>query len=198
MFANFFRKEIKVLNENNIKNVKNAIFNNDVKKAFLDFVKLNKQKDVLLIGGLSVGVYTQARNTQDIDIIVVSDSDIDSVLNDIKSKFKKNRAHSFEHKSTGVEIEILTPDFINYPKSIVRKAIENATIQDVDGHSVKIVSPKFLVALKLKRASLGNNKSYMDMFDISNITDVYGKFDLSDLELTDKELQTYERLIKDK
>jgi len=198
MFSQFFKKQkaIKLLNENKQKNIKDAIFNDDVRKAFFDFVKLNKNENVLLIGGLSVGVFSQARNTQNIDILVLSEKDIDSVFENVKSKFKRTRTHAFEHKATGVEIEVLTPSFIKYPDSIFKKAIDAAIVQDVDGREIKIVSPKFLIALKLKRASLAINKSHMDKYDISNLTDIYGKFDFSDLDLTDDEIETYKELTR--
>jgi hypothetical protein len=150
----------------------------------------------MLIGGVAVGVHSTARNTQDVDIIVLSENDIDKIFLDIKSKFSHPRPHSFEHKSTGVEIKVLTPAFINYPKEIVDAAMKDAEIHDVDGHKIKVVSAKFLVVLKLKRANANITKSHMDKFDITNLSEIYGKFDLSDLNLPKEELKLYDELTK--
>jgi hypothetical protein len=198
MFSNFFKKQtaIQRLNENTHKDVKHAIFNDDVRKAFIDFIRLNSVSDCMLIGGVAVGVHSTARNTQDVDIIVLSENDIDKIFLDIKSKFSHPRPHSFEHKSTGVEIKVLTPAFINYPKEIVDAAMKDAEIHDVDGHKIKVVSAKFLVVLKLKRANANITKSHMDKFDITNLSEIYGKFDLSDLNLPKEELKLYDELTK--
>lgn len=198
MFSNFFKKQTAIhrLNENKHKDVRHAIFNDDVKKAFIDFVRLNTLSECMLIGGVAVGVHSTARNTQDVDIIVLSENDIGKIYEDIKGKFRHPRPHSFEHKSTGVEIEVLTPAVINYPKEIVDAAMKDAEVHDIDGHKIKVVSAKFLVVLKLKRANAKITKSHMDKFDITNLSEIYGKFDLSDLNLPKDELEMYDDLTK--
>ena len=52
MFKKFFKEKqyINYLRENNEKPIERAIFNDTVRKAFVDFVKLNKNKHVALIG----------------------------------------------------------------------------------------------------------------------------------------------------
>lgn len=199
VFKNFFKKQtaIQILNENSHKSINSAIFNDDVRKAFRDFVKLNKVKDVMVVGGLAVGVYSTARNTQDVDVIVLSEKTIDEIYESVKDKFKKTRPHSLEHRSLGVEIEILTPEFINYSKDVVEAALKNAEIHEVDGREIKVVSAKYLIVLKLKRAAANITKSHMDKFDITNISEIYGKFDLSDLDLPENELKLYDELTKE-
>lgn len=199
MFLKLFsrQKAIHLLRENGPKHIKDSIFNDQVRSTCIDFIRLNKNPNVMVIGGIAYGVHLEARSTQDLDIIVVSDSDIDSVFENIKSKFKHNRLHSFEHKSTGVEVEVLTPSFINYDPEIVKSALADAQVHDLDGHKIKVVSPKYLIVLKLKRASGTNSKARQDQHDIMELIQRYGAFDLSDVGLSEKELKTYSELIKD-
>lgn len=198
MFKEFFRnrqEEISYLRENGEKPIERAIFNDTVKKAFIDFVKLNKNKNVVIIGGLSLGAWTRSRNTDDIDILVLSENDIEEIEKEISSKFKRNRPHSFVHRKTGVEIEIITPEVINQDIKLVKEAIKNAKIDEVSGHEIKVVTPKYLIALKLARAILkGNSKAKIDQGDIMELSKIYGKFDLTDLNLSEEKLELYKSI----
>jgi len=198
MFKQFFnskKNEILYLRENNEKPIEKSIFNDTVKKVFIEFVKLNKNKNVTVIGGISLGAWIRSRNTDDIDILVLSEDDINELEKNISSKFKRKRNHSFEHKSTGVEIEVITPSLINQDVSLIKSAISNAKISNVDGNEIKVVTPKYLIALKLARAIIkGNPKSKIDQGDIMELLKVYGKFDLSDLNLSEEKMKMYNEL----
>lgn len=198
MFKEFFKNrklEIQYLKENNEKPIKQAIFNDTVKKAFIDFVRLNNNKNVTIIGGISLGAWTRSRSTDDIDILVLSEDDIDKIEKDISSKFKRNHKHSFEHRSTGVEIEVITPALINHDIDLIKEAIKYAKVDDVDGHEIKVVTPKYLIMLKLARAILkGNSKAKIDQGDIMELLKVYGKFDLSDMNLSKEKMGMYNSL----
>ena len=65
--------------------------------------------DGIVIGGLLMGLYAKPRTTFDIDILFISETNIpDSVIG-----FKKIRPHSFEHIKTNVEVEVLSPEYLN-------------------------------------------------------------------------------------
>lgn len=200
MFKKFFKEKqyINYLRENNEKPIERAIFNDTVRKAFVDFVKLNKNKHVALIGGLAIGAWTRSRNTDDIDIIVLSEEDIDLIEKNISGKFKRTRTHAFEHRKYGVEIEIITPEFIKESKTVIKNAIDNSKKDEVDGHEIKVITPKYLIALKLGRAiDKKNPKSFIDKFDITNLINIYGKIDLSDLNLSKEKIDLYNSLAEE-
>lgn len=198
MFKEFFKNkknDILYLRENAEKPVEKSIFNDTVKRVFVEFAKLNKNQNVTVIGGISLGAWVRSRNTDDIDILVLSENDVDEIEKNISSKFKRKRDHSFEHKSTGVEIEVITPNLINQDVSLIKKIIFNAKIDNVDGNVIRVVTPKYLIALKLARAIIkGNPKSKIDQGDIMELLNVYGKFDLSDLKLGEEKMKMYNDL----
>lgn len=200
MFKKFFKEKnsINYLRENNEKPIEHAIFNDTVRKAFVDFVKLNKNKDVALIGGLAIGAWTRSRNTDDIDLVVLSEEDIDSIEKNISTKFKRTRTHAFEHRTYGVEIEIITPDFVKESKELIKNAIQHSKKDDINGNEIKVITPKYLIALKLGRAiNTKNPKSLIDKFDIRNLIQIYGKIDLSDLNLSKEKIDLYNSLEKE-
>ncbi len=184
-------KEIYYLKENSEKPIHSAIFNDDVKKAFIDLTSLLKSKNYSVVGGISVGKYNQPRSTVDIDIITINENEIEVIAEELKSKFKHIRKHAFEHKNTGVEVETLTPEFLKVNSSLIKKAIENS----IEDNGINVVTPKYLLALKLIRASDSKNiKSLQDQFDIANLIKSYGFFDLNDLDLNKEHLELYNKL----
>ena len=100
----------------------------------------------ILIGGLALSYYVKPRMTQDIDILLMSDADIPVSV----SKFKKTRDHAFQHNRTHVEVEAVTPEYVNTNRSVFEKVA--STARESDGF--KIASPSGLVALKLGRFSM--------------------------------------------
>lgn len=166
--------------ENREKPIDRAIFNDDVRKAFLDFVKLIPQDhEFAIIGGIALGVYTTPRNTMGVDVIVLGSSEKDDIMKALSQKFRKIRSSAIEHKSSGVEIELLTPELIKEDKELVRKAISNAKEHDVNGKKIKVVTPTYLIALKIGRAIGKGSKAMIDRGDIIALSQVYGINDLS-------------------
>jgi len=182
-------KEVSYLKKNGIKNIQFAIFNDYVKQAFLDFIKEMPEGEWAVIGGLAVSTLTKPRETQDIDITIIG------ITIPKLPSFKRIRPSAFEHKKTGVEVELLIPEVINQPDELVKKAIDNAIVQEVNQKRVKIVSPKFLIALKLERALQKTREGYQDRTDILSVLETYGKQDLSDLNLPQEQLDLYKELL---
>lgn len=195
-FTNFFnKKQFKYLKENKDKPIRYAIVNDQVKKAFNDFASLVKNENYYsIIGGLAISKYNEPRTTADIDIIVKDEMVNVELGNVLKSKFKRIRLHAIEHKQTGVELEILTPNFLNTDKTLINKAINSSE----NDNGINVVNIKYLIALKLKRAiDTKNLKSHQDKFDIINLINNYGEQDLSDLNMESKELELYKELLKE-
>lgn len=190
------RQKVKYLNESGEKPIKYAIVSDYVRKAFFDLIKYSKE-EVVIAGGIAVGVYSRPRTTIDIDILISKEENANELENNIKSKIKRNNILTFEHNSTGVEIDVIMPEYINVSKDLVKKAIETAIIQNVNGKNVKIVTPKYLIALKLARAIKNTAKAKQDQADIMNVLHECGIQDLSDLNLEEKQITLYKKLIED-
>ena len=191
----YFAEQKTLLTENGEKSIFQAIYNDDVRRAFYDFARLVKNDSFTVIGGLVVGVYSTPRNTQDIDIVVLHNSDIVEIEKNISSKFKKVRGHSFIHKDTHVELEIITPEFIGVSRKLVADAISNSKIDSNGLVDVRVVSPKYFIALKLQRATNELlRKSHTDWSDIREIISKHGEIDLTDIDLTEEQRNLYIKL----
>lgn len=169
-----------------------AIVDPSVRKSFKEFLKLNKE-EFAICGGVAVSVYLKPRTTMDVDILI--HGDFEKVLEQIKSRFNKLTSFSVEDKNTGVEIEMLTGRVINTNQSLIDDAIKNANEIDFEGTSVKVISPKYLIALKLGRAIKNiPGKSSQDVSDIEGLVSNYGKLDLIDLGLPKDQIDFYNNI----
>lgn len=133
----------------------------------------------ILIGGCAVSYFTRPRSTTDVDILYLNITDIPKEIDG----FRKNRPGAFEHKQTGVEIEVLTPKSINLSDELSKKIDE--TKMFIDG--MYVASPSGLVALKLQRL-----KRY-DEGDIAALIET-GKVDLSGWPLSDEQLEKFNEI----
>ena len=140
--------------------------------------KYNKSNGVL-IGGVALSYYLKPRETQDLDLIFLSEDEIPTYIN----TFKKTRPHAFLHLETQIEVEVLTSDFIKINNDIVKQTFKNCRI--VDG--IKVASPVDLIALKLKRF---NRRDQMDIEELmeycieNKITINFDDYNLSDEQLS--------------
>lgn len=157
-----------------------AVMSDLVLQALKDFARLASKHKWALAGGLAVSVYNRPRATMDIDIIVPSEGAVGDIATDISSKFKRPRDHCFRHKGSDVEIDVLTPDFINADPKLFQSAMDTAEIQIVGGIEIKVVDPRHLVAMKLDRFK------HIDRHDIEQLCIHHGPFDLSGLPISDK------------
>ena len=107
----------------------------------------------VLAGGLAVGFHARPRGTNDIDIFILNDGDIDSIKTITSTKFKGNRAHAITHRSTGVEVELLSPEFLKRDPQLVGQILSSADSQTISGVQIPVVSREGLVAAKLCRMS---------------------------------------------
>lgn len=164
----------------------------ELKSALYDIINiLDKNNiDYALIGGLALSFLTQPRATQDIDIILKSEDDLSRLKLSLDDKFKKYRSHAIEHKRTGVEIELLTPSFLNIDQSIFDIAINTAKKQKYKDGFVNVIDHNAIVALKLFRASR------RDLADIEDVARKY-KIDVSDYNLDIDKLKILSEIIND-
>lgn len=167
-----------------------AVVGSEQLQALKDFAQLAGDVKWALIGGLAISVYGHPRFTQDVDILVLSEEDIEKLAERVSSKFVHHRSHALEHKSTGIEIEILSPQFIGQSLTLVTNAINAAESQVLGAHSVPVVTPRYLAALKLQRAS------FKDFADIEQLVQHYGPFDMDNLQLSDKAMSNWREFQK--
>jgi len=152
----------------------------EVASALLDWKKETGLTGIL-IGGCAVSYYARPRGTTDVDYLFLVESDIP---NDVKG-FKRIRKGAFEHRDTGVEIEVITPSSINISQELVKYVFKTANL--IDG--IRIASPSGLVALKLQRL-----KKY-DEGDIVALVEL-GSVDLTDAPITDEQRKFYVQIIQ--
>lgn len=158
--------------------------------ALEDFAKEVQNISWALAGGLAIGFHSRPRGTQDVGVIVENEGDIEKIEKKLTS-FKKNRSHTFEHKRTRVEVEVLTAEFLNINHSIVEKAIETSEKHNFKGNAVPVIDKAGLIALKLQR---GNRQ---DLADIEAILQKDKNVDCSEYPLTEEQKNTLEEIRKD-
>jgi len=128
--------------EVNVSNTRSLVYAtvvNEVMKTFGWWITFCPE-DYVVIGGLAISHWLKPRMTMDIDVLLLS------VPNEVPS-FKRVRPHAFRNIDTHVEVETLTPPFINLSKERADLVFETAVSSD----GIKIASPQALAVLKLAR-----------------------------------------------
>ena len=106
-----------------------------------------------LCGGLALGVHARPRGTNDVDIVLKDESEVEQFIGFASSLFKKTREHAMVHRRTGVEVECLSPQFLKINPGISSMAVDTANGSKVGNAVVPVVSREGLVAMKLCRGS---------------------------------------------
>lgn len=141
----------------------------------------------ILIGGLAMAFYAKPRETTDVDLLFLSDSDIPSGLD----HFKRTRKGAFQEQQTHVEIEVCTPASINLPPAVARKVAQTA-----DSYSgLKVASVEGMVVLKLFGSDTPR-RALRDQADIQAILENFPSIDLSDWALSDAHKQRLQEIMK--
>lgn len=162
-----------------------SIANPEVIVALTDWIN-NTNVDCILIGGLALSYYIKPRTTFDIDMLFLNELEIPTNVNN----FKRTREQAFQHNRTHVEIELITPEFINTPQNVIDKVFETAL--NIDG--IKVTSISGLIALKLGRFKLTDQSDISLLVEYSQSTNK--EIDLSIFNLSQDRLNKYEDLLK--
>lgn len=158
---------------------------NVLKRTLQDFAnEIGTSTPWVLVGGLAVGHRAIPTGTQDIDVLVMNESAID-LMHDTLKTFKHHRRHSFEHRITNVEVEVLTAAFIKIPEHVVTQVFAEATTEN----GIPVASAAGLTAMKLISARRS------DLAGIERIFKSVGALDLSKYRLAPKQLQLYDEII---
>jgi hypothetical protein len=149
----------------------------EVQDALHVWKAMAKDTDWVLIGGLALSFYRKPRATQDVDVLLISESEVPSSV----EGFKKVRPHTFRENGTHVEVELVTPALVDIPVSLVRKVF--ATARHEDG--IKVASLEGMIALKLYGA-FNIRRKHGDMADIIAMLQEHQKpVDMADWDLPD-------------
>jgi hypothetical protein len=182
LFSN--RKKSKWKNDG-IRSIYESIIPKDV-IVTLDDWKSSNTSNCVLIGCIALSYYIKPRYTEDIDLIFLTDEDIPLSV----YKFRRNRKHSYEHIKTGVEVELITPEYINKDNSLFKNVFETS----IESDGIQVASPLGLISLKLFRSKT-NERDRVDIIELcrycyeNNI-----ELDISNFYLTEEEINIFNQI----
>lgn len=139
----------------------------------------------VLIGGLAMSFYAKPRNTEDVDLLFLTQAAIPETV----AGFKRTRLGAFQENKQHVEIEVVHPSSISIPHQLALKVY--ATARTVDG--IKVASAEGLVALKLY-ASDNPRRTLRDLGDVERIIENV-KVDMSGWGLTKPHQEIVDHLL---
>lgn len=153
----------------------------EVQQAMQDWIAGTKGIDAVLIGGLALSYYMKPRYTSDGDFLFLNESAIPESVNG----FKRTRKHAFEHKKTGVEIEVITPQYINMDPALAKAIFDTAVKHD----GTRVASPSGIIAAKLGRFKPRDQADILELHE-------HQKIDLTSFPLSDELIARYNKLIE--
>lgn len=104
-----------------------------------------------LAGTLVLGAYATPMATDDVDIHLLSEDDAELVKRIAREHgFKPIRPHTLEHIGTGVEFDLVTPEWVRETRAMYERAIAGARPQTVVGRAVPVPGPAEFAAIKLR------------------------------------------------
>lgn len=152
------------------KHITEAVVSGAVLEALHDFVGLTKAHRWALAGGVAVGIYNRPRLTHDIDIVIPGEDAVQPICESASTKFKHVRLHTLRHRESGVEVRLLTAQWLGASQALFESAIDTAERQVAWKHDLRIVNWRHLAAMKLDRFS------DMDQHDIKQLWHGHGPF----------------------
>jgi hypothetical protein len=179
--------------------------------------------DAILVGAVAAAKYirnpVKPRETFDVDILLGEKDFAEFLIDEIpEKKLKKLEAyfdtsdsinHSLRHKETGIYVDLLSIESKPIRKKIARYVIQNrdeAThILIGQNHSIEILKPELLLAMKVNRYSKNpkSEKALSDRIDILKILktleerQIMIEHDKVTSFLNDFEVKNYQALIDD-
>jgi hypothetical protein len=169
--------------ENVSENTKAGRFNrviNDLSKVY---------PDAVLVGAVAAAKYVRnperPRETEDIDVLLGEKDFAEFLIDDIPEEKLKtletyfdtsdSLSHSLKHKETGIYVDLLSTESNPIRKRITRHVFENRDqsthILIGDKHSMDILKPELLLAMKINRFSKNpeSEKGRSDLLDMKKI-----------------------------
>lgn len=156
-----------------------SVLPNEVLAALKDWSK--EMPAPVLIGGIALSFYAKPRYTEDLDYLFLSEGDLPKEVDG----FDRIRDHAFRHKKTHVEIELLTPEFLNISAALVKRVYGTA----IQSNGVNIASAAGLITLKLQRAEIQDQADVVALIKATGVgVDGWEEF------LTDEQIELFTHL----
>ena len=171
---------------NSINNGNRTLFESIIEEEIItQLIKLtdNNILNYVMVGRLALSYYAKPMMNTDIDLLFLSENDIPENVDG----FRRINKHHFYNDKTGIEIKLLTPNFLNIHYNIIKELFNDIIVSN----NIRIVSVSSLIVLKLFRfnlqdqADIGRLIKYakernqiinLDIFDLSSdILDKYNE-----------------------
>jgi len=123
------------------------------------FEDLAKFANYAVCGGVAVALNGRIRATEDVDILIPSETALERLALQYADKFRQIRPHAFLHRKTGIEMDVLTPELIKVPEIIVESAIGTA----ISNYGIRVVNKTYLIILKMFS---GRRQDYVDVVSL--------------------------------
>jgi hypothetical protein len=133
----------------------------EVGQALSDWLSAFRKDSWVLIGGLALSYYGKPRTTTDLDILLLSTTDIPRRL----EGFKRTRSQAFQHSKTHVEVEAWSPASVNMPQDVAQKIFDTSVVRD----GVRIASREGLIASKLSRFKLQDQADMATLLELGDM-----------------------------
>ena len=177
----------------------------------------------ILVGAVAAAQYigqsNEPRITYDVDVLLEEKDFIDFLEDDIPKDIEKkldtyfdtsdSTSHSLKHKKTGIYVDLLSLQSKPVRKKIVRHILSNreetTNIYQIGEHSIAILKPEYLIAMKLNRYSKlpRSERGLCDRVDIMKVvkalknTDVAMNEDTIKLFCNANEAECYANILDD-
>lgn len=153
------------------------------------FDDLSKFSNYAVCGGIAVALNGRIRATEDVDILVQSETALERLGLQHADKFKQIRPHAFLHRSTGIEMDVLTPSLLKVPGNIIEEAIGSAR----SNYGIRVVNKTYLIILKMYSGR------YQDYADILSLLSDKSDIDIAliDKSLDDDKRRKFDELVKE-
>lgn len=158
-----------------------SIFSSGSVKSFgsmLDVIDVIRQYSgkILIIGGIARSYYTSARNTSDIDLLFSSETDVQMFLSLMSGKYKRIPGRNHVVKILSIEVELLTPEFLQLDSSISDFVFSTKVLTDTDLYVPSVEGFILLKCMRMSqtdeddiRAVVQSHSSSIDFIKIYNL-----------------------------
>lgn len=106
--------------------------------------------EYLIVGGIARSYYSTVRNTNDVDILLQNEEEVEKFARLTAGTLKRVRKHAFTHGH--VEVEVLTPSYLGIPQSIADYIFSNPSDFALESNGTsygKLPPPEGIILMKL-------------------------------------------------
>lgn len=158
--------------------------------GMLDVIDVIRQYsgDILIIGGIARSYYTSARNTSDIDLLFLNEENVQRFLKLMAGNYTRIPGRNHAVKVLSVEVELLTPVFLQLDSSISDFVFSTKVLTDLDLYVPSVEGFILLKCMRMSqtdeddiRAVIQSHSSNIDFSKIYNLLSSERRSRLEDL-----------------